>query len=410
MAGFEADKDTVSYTGFKGLRNTVGEESFEPGDMAAALNVDITDANRVRRRKGFTSLSGSNYHSLWSNGATALVVSGTTLYEIMPDFTTRIVRTGLTADQRMVYAALGSRVFFSNGVETGVFDDGVARSWGIEPPRQPAASARGGTLRAGRYQFAVTYLRADGQESGARKAGVIELTATGGIAFADIPVSSDPDVSHKRLYVSPVDGDQLYAVALLTNAETTAVYDRENTGSAPLQTQFLSNPPAADHLAVMGGRVLLARGKYLLYSEPFAPELFDLRRVIPMSSAITLVAPVVDGVYLGCESEIGWLPGLDPTEWKYRRLTDYGAIPGTLAYSSAADFVEGSRAEDQAMVVATQQGVCVGLPGGGLQNLTHDRFNYPAMDRGAGLVRSHGGTVQYIATLQGTERAANVAF
>src|SRR5712671_5137923 len=44
MATTNEDKDVYTFEKFLGLRNTVGEESFEPGDLSIALNVDQTDA------------------------------------------------------------------------------------------------------------------------------------------------------------------------------------------------------------------------------------------------------------------------------------------------------------------------------------------------------------------------------
>src|SRR5574341_416056 len=124
MATANEDKDVFTFDKFKGLRNTVGPESLEPGDCTIALNVDQTDAERARRRKGFevTGLTTA-HHSLWSDGGIALAVNGTNLVQVLPDFTSRVVRTGLTSGAPMSYVLLGSRVFYSNGAETGIFQD-----------------------------------------------------------------------------------------------------------------------------------------------------------------------------------------------------------------------------------------------------------------------------------------------
>lgn len=406
---YEADKDVVSFDRFLGLRNNVGAESFGPGDLDAALNVDITDELRVQRRNGHGDpILVGDYHSLWSDGNTALVVSGTTLYEITPTLAIRIVRTGLTAGRRMYYSSLTARVFYSNDVETGVFQNSASRTWGIVPPaHQPTASVMGGDLRAGRYQFAVTYLRTDGQESGTGHAGLIELTTPSGIAFTDIPVSSDPDVSFKCIYISPVDGGLMYRLLTLPNAATVASYSTERIGTIPLKTQFLTAAPAGRHVAVLGAHSLVADRNFLRYSEPYAMELFDPRRTVTTEKRITLVAPMENGLYLGTESEVVWLDGLDPVKWTFRRVAAYGAIPGTLAYTEAANI--GEAGDGVAMMVASTRGLCVGLPGGTFRNVTRERFNYPVQDEGAGIVRENGGSIQYLVTMKGTERSANTA-
>lgn len=409
---YEPDKDIVSYRKFTGLRNTVGPESLELSDLDAALNVDVTDELRVRRRRGYSSsLSAGSYHSVWSDGNIALVVGGTTLYEVTPTFALRSVRTGLTSGRRMYYANIPghAKVFYSNGVETGVFENSASRTWGISPPAyQPAATVTGGSLRAGLYQYAATFLRRDGQESGTPGSALIELTATGGISFTQIPISTDPGVVSVRLYITPVNGDQMYSIMLLPNGTTTARYEVDQIGDLPLQTQFLFPAPAGIHLAVLSGFALVARDNILYPSEPWAMELFDPRKAVPVTKRITLVAPVADGLYLGSENEIGWLDGLDPAKWSFVRKADYGAIPGTLAYSPLNHFVPGSAGTTA--VFASTKGLCLGAPGGQFQNLTQDRFNYPAMDEGAGVIREMGGSIQYVVTLKGTERPANVAF
>jgi hypothetical protein len=404
------DKDVFAFEQFRGLRNTVGAESFEAGDLEAALNVDITDALRVRRRKGYGATAiTTSHHSLWSNGVIALAVSGSTLVEILPDLTSRVVRTGLTVGLRMHYASIGTRVFYSNNVETGVFEDGVSRSWGVQwPTRLPLASVIGGSLPAGLYQYVLTYLREDGQESGVGLAGVIELTGISGIRFYDIPVSPDAGVSFKRLYVSPVNGDALFALMTLPNSAVEATYTIERTGALPLGTQFLSPALPGTDLAEFAGYILMARGNVLYRSEPFAPELFDLRKGLPFAGRITLVAPVDDGVYLGTESEVIWLSGRKPAEWLGVQRLNYGVIPGTLAQGLAEDIAEGQ--QGPAALFATTNGICAGLNGGSVLNLTGDRFNYPVMDEGAAVVRDLGGSVQYLVTLRGTERPGNTAF
>lgn len=410
MATPTSDKDVFSFEEFLGLRNTVSEESLDPADLVKAVNVDVTDAKKLRRRAGYGApVFGLSAHSLWSDGNVALFVSGSNLYSLNPDYSTLIVRSGLTPGRRMYYAPMADRVYFSNGAEKGVASPAGVRTWGLSHPvAQPTATAIGGTLPAGTYQFAVTFLRDDGQESGTGRAGTVVLNEAGGIRFDLIPVSSDPSVIAKRLYVSPMNGDLLYEQMVLEAAQETATLISARSGTLTLATQFLSAPPAGQHLASFAGRILLVVGSRLYASEPYAPELFDHRRVYSFGGQITLVAPVEDGVYLGTEGQIVWLPGKDPAAWVYQPCASYGAIAGTLAYGDAKDVVEG--AKGPAAYFASADGICVGLNGGTFRNLTGERFNYPVTLEGAGLVRKSRGSVQYLATLRGTAVGGNTAF
>lgn len=410
MAANNNDEDVYTFEKFLGLRNTVSEESFELGDLSVALNTDVTDALRAQRRAGYAATAvTAAVHSFWSNGSVALMVNGSDLVEVQPDYSTRVIRTGLSVGARMYYTIIGNRVFYSNGIENGVFSNGQSRTWGLQAPTKlPLADPIGGSLPAGIYQYALTYVRGDGQESGTGRSGLVSLTVPGGIRFYDMPASADPSVTYKRLYVSPVNGDALWLLMALPNAATDATYTVERTGTLPLTTQFLSPALPGTHLAAFSGHLLLARGATLYRSEPFAPELFDLRKGLPFPARITLVAPVDDGVYLGTEVGVIWLPGRDPEKWIEQPRLDYGAIPGTLAYTSAEEISD--QRQGPAAVFATTKGICAGLAGGSILNLTAARFNYPVMDEGAAVVRDSRGTVQYLVTLRGTERPGNTAF
>lgn len=401
------DKDVKAFQNFTGLRNNVSPESFEPNDLATALNVDITDALRIRRRKGFLTTQAGNFHSLWSNKDVCLVMSSSTLYQYGENDALTVVRTGL-AQRPMAYCDIAGRIYFSNGVNTGAFD-GIAREWGIRPPlHQPSAIQIGGTLRAGTYQYAMTFQRSDGAESGTGLAGNITLDAAAGIGFANLPTTTDPLVTKRNLYISPFDGDMMYRLMQLGTAETAATYTVERSGALPLNTQHLSPPPAGDVVTSYNGRTYVASGNVLYLSKPFAPELFDLRHNFPFSAAITLVAPMNDGIYVGTEKEIVFLSGNGPEEFRAQNKATYGVIPGTLSYTVAADFTPD--AAGFAAVFATTTGICYGLNGGTFHNVTRDKFMFPATERGAGLVRRHGGMVQYLTSLQGAELPASVAF
>jgi len=395
---------------FLGLRNNVTADNFGREDLVAALNVDIDDSLAISRRKGYSApVTSAIDRALWASGSICLGVGSNALKQVLPDYSTIILRTGLTAARRLSYAAVGDRVFYSNGVEKGCVRDAADHSWGLAVPGVPVATTTGGTLPAGEYQYAVTYLREDGQESGTGRAGTITLAATGGIALSAIPVSSDIDVAHKVIYVSPTGGETLYRVGVILNADTTFVIREQRMGASPLLTQFLQPPPTGDHIAYQNGYMLVAKDSRLYPSEPYAPELFDYRKALPFLGRITMVAPVKGGVWIGLDGQIGWLAGDTPETWDYKPAADYGVIPGTLWFADAGVVGDGQGTGEIAALFASKRGLCVGFPGGRLMNATESRFAYPSMDTGASIVRRHRGITQFLVTMQGAETAGNVA-
>lgn len=406
------DEDLREHREFTGLRNNVTSAGFDLGDLEAGMNVDINDRGFLLRRKGYSAVVVAGVdRDLWASGVVCLGVGANALKQIMPDWSTIVLRTGLTAGRPLTYTAIGARAYYANGVESGVVENGQHRSWGLEPPTPPATATAGGSLRAGRYQYTMTYLRSDGQESGAPRATVVELTAVASGFELTLPVSTDPGVTHKVVYVSDRDGETLFRYAVLDTAETTFAVREERPGTVALATQFLVSPNilgAIEHIAYANGRMLVSVGNRLYCSEPYAPELFDPRKSWPFLDAISMVTPLEDGTWLGTKSEVIWLPNAEPEKWQFMSKAPYGVIPGTAYLDTAATIGDGS-GKGPAVYFATSQGLCAGMNGGQMVNFTEGRFQYPMQPRGAGIVRRHRGMVQYLTTLRGAEVAGNVA-
>lgn len=88
--------------------------------LQQASNVEIDNSYAIRSRSGFDNvLSGTDIHSLWSDGDTCLYVDELTLTKLYPDYTTLALRSGLTHAARMSYAPNNDRVYYSNGHEIG---------------------------------------------------------------------------------------------------------------------------------------------------------------------------------------------------------------------------------------------------------------------------------------------------
>jgi hypothetical protein len=307
----------------------------------------------------------------------------------------------------MHYLRIGPRVYYSNAAESGVIENGISRSWGLTPPIRISATETAGMLRAGRYQFALTYMRSDGQESGSSLAGVLELSTTGGLNFSSLPVSTDSDVVAKVLYLTKVNGETLLRRAEIPNATTSFAVRDEGTSTLPIKTQHLNAPPAGRFLAVYNGRIVLATDRGIAYSEPYAYELFDRRAILPLEGSVTMVAPVKDGVFVGTDIATIYLEGDDLSRCVLVDKAAYGVIPGTLAYSQSSAFGDGSK-DGNLAIWASDQGLCAGADDGTFRNLTQDRFAYPKQPYGAAFFRQHRGMNQYIAVLQGTETQGNI--
>jgi len=402
------DEGVFNHAVFKGLRNNVGTDGFELGDLDAAQNVDIDDAGDALLRRGHpaASIAGAT-HSLWSDGTTCLAVNAGSLVQIHPDLSTSQLRSGMSDAPVSYDSPPGSgRVYWSDGVRSGVVEAGRNRSWGLEVPPTLSARATGGALPPGRYQFAATFLRIDGQESGAARAGLLELTSTGGLEIT-VPQPSDTDVVEVAVYVSKTDGAALYYERSLSVGTTSTTVAAVPTGTRVLAAQHLSNPPAGSIVAYFAGRMLVAANGVIYPSRPYAYELFDLREAVPFGGArIDLLAPVSDGVFVAAGDQTIFLAGRDPSTWVYTVKAAYGAIPGTAVRSFGGVFAPDR--DEQCVMWASPRGVCAGFDGGRFVNFTEDRFAFPVQPAGAGVIRPWRGTQQYITTLRGQETPGNI--
>ena len=394
MADFQRDPDIIAYEGWAGIRNDVLPQRMALTDLVMGQNIDIDETGGIKRRTGYASVYGGNTHSLWSDGTTALFIEGTTLKRLNANYTTTTLRTGLTALRAMSCMKVNDTVYYANGRELGVIQNGAARTWGIDVSTPLGATTTVGNMPAGDYQFTQTYLRSDGQESGAGLAGRIRVAVGSGVVLT-LPVSTDPGVTSKVVYRTTPNGDILYRAAVIPNSTTSFTYQNDTSELAlPLDTQFMGPPPAGHLLGYYYGRMYVAVGSDLFYSEPYAYELFDRRRYLSFDSRITMFAPVSSensrdnaGVFIGTERTTTWLAGNGPDDFKYVAGPSYGVVMGAMDYVDGSMFTDGSSGARMLPMWLSARGICVGLAGGMVQNVTQARYQITASGSGCALFK-----------------------
>lgn len=391
MADFQRDPDVVAYEGFKGIRNDVLPQRFGLADLAVAQNVDIDESGGIARRTGRVSKYAGVTHSLWSDGALCLFMEGSSLKQLKTDYTAVVLRTGLSVLPSMRYQKVNDEIYFANGTERGMLDHGTARSWGLDVAPLPGATVTVGAMPAGDYQFAVTYLRWDSQESGVGIAGRISVPDGSGLVFT-LPVSADPAVLFKAVYISTTNGDILYRAITAVNSALTTTYQNDTSElSLPLTTQFMGPPPAGHLLGYYHGRMYVAVGDTLFYSEPYAYELFDPRRYIQFDGRVTMFAPLEDrlhpGIFVGTERSTCWLEGNEPDEFVMTPGVNYGAIIGAMAYVDGAMYADHGAGARLLPMWMSAQGICIGLPDGTVQNITRSKYLFTAQGSGCALFK-----------------------
>ena len=388
---------TVNIKATQGVRNDVPPERFKSGDLVNGVNIDIDETGKTSRRKGLRKvLDGSDAHSLWGNDARALYVDSGTLYGVSKDFVKTTLIAGLSVGRRMSYVEAAQRIYLSNGVDAFVLNGATASRLGVAVPPMISAATTYGELPAGTYGYTMTFVRANGQESGAPPCAYSVVPANGGLSFTNLPVSNDPDVTGKNLYITPANGEIPYLVATFTNAMTTASYSASTHGSLPCVTQFKGPLPPGSILGYYNGRLYSSSGNVIYYSDPYNYELTTLdENFLQFDARVTIIAPVSDGVFVGSDSETIFLKGGDPSEFERVQVSPEASVFGTLTYTNPR-FITDKGVQGVTPMWATERGICFGGSGGQFVELTSDRYVLPDVASGSSLYRLQSGTSQFL--------------
>ena len=128
--------DTVSFDSFSGIKNVVKAWSLTPRDLERAVNIDLDDAGKVRRRRGRTLVRTEPHHSLFvSDNGKLIGVRDQQLGVIRAnyDFKPLGVEVGARPPTSQVaYVQVGDDIYFSSPHEAGVISESAetSRPWG----------------------------------------------------------------------------------------------------------------------------------------------------------------------------------------------------------------------------------------------------------------------------------------
>jgi hypothetical protein len=107
------------------------EANFETGltELSEAVNIDITDRGKIKRRAGFERLDTDAWYSIAGFGDFGLGLVGDSLFIIHPDGTFTGIRSGLTSGAKMSYQQVIDEIFYCNGSENGVVRGNASWTW-----------------------------------------------------------------------------------------------------------------------------------------------------------------------------------------------------------------------------------------------------------------------------------------
>lgn len=382
----------VKIGNFLGINNRVPdyeladvERGRKAGDyLRNAVNVDLTTSGTIQRREGTERVvDGTDCHSLWASDTDTFYVDGDTLYR----YPRTVVRTGLTPGRKVSYVNVGEVVYWSNGAVIERIIGGVSEPVGVPVPN-PAPSitaTTGGALPVGAYQVAITAVSASDEESGSTWPVQVQVPEGGSIQITGMQAGM------KNIYVSPLNGDVLF-LAASTTASTYTVPVTASQG-AQLTTLGLRPMPPGHIVRYHNGRLLVAAGNFVYYSEPYGLALHNpARGYIPFQGRVTVLEPLRDQVFVVADQTYA-LRGKDIDKAELIPLVPYGAVEGTSVRDMKTEQVWWF--SDRGLVMTNGEG-----------NITNVQEKNIAVDPaavGASVYREQNGVQQLVTSLFGKE-------
>lgn len=377
-----------------------------PIALRDAVNVTLTANGTPARRDGAEKvLDVALGHSLWSDAKLpfALLVYGGELHVLHPGGVCHTLGTTV-GNLDLSYALVNDKVFFTNPAVCGqVTLDLDVQPWApAAPDGQPlVAAASGGTLPAGTYQVAVTFTDSFGRESGSTLAAVVDVEDNGVIAVSAIPQPSAGGMIN--VYCTAANDGVLRQAMVLVPGILSANVTMPATGR-PLQTQFLDALPPGHIVRFGHGRQWVARGNWLLWSEPLRYGQFNpATNCMRFDGEIELVEPIGDGgagagVFVCANNRSYWLDGAAPAEFRPRTVAHEGAVPGSSWREDGPAF--GRETNDIVVLWLSRKGTFrLGAPGGVIDDPNPTALADNA-DRAAVLRRNGPGLEHLVVTLQ----------
>jgi hypothetical protein len=244
-----------------------------------------------------------------------------------------------------------------------------------------------------------TQHNADGEESGSTVPQQVMIPSDGGkLDIAGLPSVFASGITALSIYTTAPNDGTLLRSRVLTDAVASYTIANINALGARCTTLLLMPMPAGSIMRELNGRLLVASGSTLFYSEPYAYGLTNpARNYVMFPAPITMIEPCQNGFYLAADQTY-WIAGdiatatLDP-------VLPYGAIPNS----------SGTSLDENLCFWMGLRGMCQGDQDGKVTALQEANVITDDARTGAFLYRKHDGMRQALGGLFGTGVATGVS-
>lgn len=373
---------------FRGMNNRLPDTDLDSQDgsyLRNAVNVDISSRGQISRRGGSTIQSaGTDCHSLFGDGNVGYYVEYDKLIKIDSDGLITEISGNIKPGLRMSFCKTPTGLVCTNGESIWRIEGDALVHHGLPvPSNQPSVSAApGGSIRPGRYQFAVAHVGLDGEISGTTDPVSIEVAAGSVLTISGLRT----DLHDLVLYMTEANGDLLYEVSRRMSG--TAVLGMMPSLGARCETIRKLPMPAGHIVRHLNGRLLVASGNFVYYSDTYALALHDPAvNYIPFPERVMMIEPCLNGFYVSA----------DKTYWVAGDAGSAEAIP-VLPYRA----IEGTPSPDpngSQVLWMSEKGMVMGDQNGQVKNIQEGAVAVSGSGVGASLFREQGGVKQMLASM-----------
>lgn len=346
-----------------------------------AVNVDILKSGKLRRRRGIAQIiADAGAHSSFGVENYMLWATATALKKCTPNFAVTTLGANAAYAHPLSYVELNKDVYFSNEYINGkVTALGALEPWGITPPTTaPSVASSDPSLEKLReYQVTCTFVTTTGEESGAPTANKALAGVAATLFVSNIPVSTDPRVAYVRIYVTEVNGTMFYKQADVVNGVTTTfIFTPLNTLGKKLDSQHMTVMPAGQLVEYYNGRLYVARGNILYFTEPLRYGLHNpVHGYYMFPERLTLLKSVDAGLFVSSDAtyfiEGSPQPATKGSTVELKPVLPYKAIEG--AHCNLPNTKD--------VMWLSARGVIVGRQNGTAENITEDHIAMDVSER-----------------------------
>lgn len=362
----------------RGVDMLSDEAALPSGYVRRAENVDLGRDGVFTRRDGYEPVTaGAGFHSLYAGSRGVLVGVGSGLYSFDPFTQALTFKADMAVDAPFDACEYNGHTYICGpgALHWIPADSSAARAVGVAPPNPlPSVSAHSaGALTPGDYAVAISRVDSRGEESPTKLLGTYTLTA--GLRLDGLPLESG---ARYRVYLTPADGDVLYQVAEIAATFASYVIGELPEG-APRTTQHLAAMPAGEFIRWHAGRLYVAHGDIIHYSEALRPHLTDPRHNFIQFVGLKFFEPVTGGIYVGDSRGVWFMPGSDPEQFKLQRVAPEVAVRRSSLILSSGHLPEALNIPEQVCAVwLSTVGYVVGTANGQIIALHPERVRLAA--------------------------------